>query len=161
LIRRLAAATVVLARAGAAAAHEVKAGALTLSNLQVRASIGTAPNSAAYLTIGNAGAADDRLVSVACACAVSAMVHRSQTKDGVTTMDMAGAVIVPAHGEVAFSPNGLHIMLTGLKAPLKAGGMQEMILKFQHAGTVKAGFHVRDVIGTPQGGKADMPGMKP
>jgi copper(I)-binding protein len=146
--------------AGAVQAHEVKAGSLTLSNLAVRASLGAVPTSAAYLTIDNAGDAPDRLLSVACACAASAMVHRTQTAGGISSMDTAGAVVVPAHGKVSLEPNGLHIMLMGVKAPLKAGGMQEMTLRFERAGAVKAGFHIKDVIGPADDGMANMPGMK-
>jgi copper(I)-binding protein len=142
---------------GVAEAHEVKAGALTLGDLAVRASLGAVPTSAAYLTIVNAGDTPDRLVSVECPCAQSASVHRTQTKAGVSSMDAAGPVVIPAHGQVSFAPGGLHIMLTGLKTPLKAGEMQRMTLHFEHAGAVGAGFHVRDVIG--QAPMAGMPGM--
>ena len=108
-----------------------------------------------------AGAAPERLLSVECACAASATPHRTETKGGMSAMDAAGPLVVPAHGKLVFSPNGLHIMLAGLKSPLKAGGMQEMTLRFEHAGAVKAGFHIKDVIGAPAGAMADMPGMKP
>jgi copper(I)-binding protein len=146
----------VLAASGSAQAHEVKAGALTLSGLAVRASLGAVPTSAAYLTIANAGAAPDRLLSVDCACARMAMMHQSRITGGVASMDMVDSVVIPAHGKVTFSPNGLHIMLTGLTGPLKAGGLQPMVLRFEHAGAVKAGFHVRDVIAA-----ADKAGTKP
>jgi copper(I)-binding protein len=146
----------VLAVSGSAQAHEVKAGALTLSDLAVRASLGAVPTSAAYLTIANAGAAPDRLLSVDCACARMAMMHQSRITGGVASMDMVDSVVIPAHGKVTFSPNGLHIMLTGLTGPLKAGGLQPMVLRFEHAGAVKAGFHVRDVIAA-----ADKAGTKP
>ena len=136
----------VLAASGAARAHEVKAGDLTLSDLAVRASLGAVPTSAAYLTIANAGAAPDRLMSIDCACAKMAMVHESRITNGIASMDMVGAVVIPAHGKAVFSPAGLHIMLTGLTGPLKAGAMQPMVLHFERAGAVTAGFHVRDVI---------------
>jgi copper(I)-binding protein len=148
-----------LALAGSVQAHEVKAGALTLADLAVRASLGAVPTSAAYLTIDNAGDRPDRLLSVDCACAKSASVHRTQTKAGISSMDAAGPIVIPAHGKVVFAPEGLHIMLMGLTAPLKAGGMQQMTLRFEHAGAVKAGFHVRDVI-APKDDMANMPGMK-
>jgi copper(I)-binding protein len=152
-------AVAVLAFADVAAAHEVKAGALTLGDLAVRASLGAVPTSAAYLTIDNAGDAPDRLLSVDCACAKSASVHRTETKAGISSMDAAGAVVIPAHGKVVFQPTGLHIMLMGLTGPLKAGGMQPMVLHFEHAGAVKAGFHIKDVIAAKDD-MADMPGMK-
>jgi copper(I)-binding protein len=145
-MRRLLISAAVLALSGAAQAHEVKSGDLTLSDLAVRASLGNLPTSAAYLTIANAGAASDRLLSIDCACAKMAMVHESRITNGVASMDMVGPVVIPAHGKAVFSPAGLHIMLTGLTGPLKAGAMQPMVLHFEHAGAVKAGFHVRDVI---------------
>jgi copper(I)-binding protein len=135
-----------LVLAGAAQAQEVKAGALTLSHLALRASLGAVPTSAAYLTIANAGKAPDRLLSVDCACAASAMMHRSQVVNGVASMDMLDSVTIPAGGSVAFKPDGLHIMLVGLKAPLKAGAVQEMTLRFEHAGAVKARFPIMAVI---------------
>jgi copper(I)-binding protein len=134
------------AQAPKALAQEVKAGDLTLSDLQIRATPAGLPTSAAYLTIANTGKTSDKLLSITCACAASAMVHRSETKNGVSSMGMVGEVDIPAGGKVEFKPDSLHVMLVGLKGPLKAGGMQEMTLRFQKAGTVKAGFHVRDVI---------------
>ncbi len=150
-MRILLASLAVLASAGAAQAHEVKAGSLTLSSLAVRASLGAVPTSAAYLTITNAGKRPDRLLSVDCACAAMAMVHESKVVNGISSMAMVDAVTIPAGGRVEFKPEGLHIMLTGVKTPLKAGGMQEMVLTFAHAGAVRAGFHVKDVIRSSTG----------
>jgi periplasmic copper chaperone A len=137
---------VCVAQAPRVQAHEVKKGDLTLSGLQLRATPAGLPTSAAYLTIENHGKSADKLVDISCACADQAMMHRSETKNGVSSMSMVGEVTIPAGGKVEFKPDGLHVMLVGLKGPLKAGGMQEMTLRFQKAGTVKAGFHVRDVI---------------
>ncbi len=145
-MRTIIAAALALGVVWAADAHEVKQGDLTLSDLQVRATVAGLPTSAAYLTIANAGNTPDTLLSIECACAASAMMHRSETKNGVSSMSMVGELEIPAGGKVEFRPDGLHVMLVGLKGPLKAGGMQEMILRFRKAGKVKAGFHVRDVI---------------
>lgn len=153
------AAGLLLAAALPARAHEMKVGALTFSDLSVRASLGGVPTSAAYLTIVNTADKPDRLLSVDCACAASTSVHRTETRGGITSMNAAGPVVIPAHGRVSFSPGGLHIMLMGLKAPLKAGEVQRMTLRFEHAGALDAGFEVRDVIGADS--MAGMPGMKP
>ena len=145
-MRMIAAAMAALALAGVAQAHEVRKGDLTLSHLQLRATVAGAPTSAAYLTIENHGKTADKLLGIDCACAASAMMHRTQTKGGISSMSMVGELDIPAGGTVSFSPNGLHVMLVGLKGPLKAGGLQQMTLRFQKAGEVKAGFHVVDVI---------------
>jgi copper(I)-binding protein len=142
----VAAAALFLVLAGATQAHEVRKGELTLSDLQVRATVAGVPTSAAYLTIANAGKTPDKLVSITCACAASAMMHESRTRNGISSMTMLRELTIPAGGQVTFKPDGLHLMLVGLKGPLKAGGRQDMTLRFQKAGTVKADFHVRDVI---------------
>jgi copper(I)-binding protein len=151
------------AYAGVVQAHEVKAGGLTLGDLAVRASLGAVPTSAAYLTIRNDTDKPDRLLSVDCACAKSASIHRTETKGGVTSMNATGPLAIPAHGSVTLQPGGLHIMLMGLTGPLKAGAMQPMTLHFEHAGAVNAGFHVRETVaaGTPDKSMPNMPGMKP
>lgn len=131
-------------------------GDIAVSGAEVRASLGGSANTAAYLTITNNGAEPDRLVSVACDCAAEAQVHATGMKGRMMTMAPAGPVAVPAHGHVSFAPGGLHIMLTGLKAPLVDGASQEMVLRFEHAGPIRARFQVHARIATPM---APMPGM--
>ena len=157
-MRALGAALALLAIAGpcSASAHEVKAGDLTLSDLAVRASIGAVPTSAAYLTITNTGAKPDRLVSASCACARSVMIHVTDMSGGMASMKSMGAVTVPANGSVALKPGGMHLMVMGLKAPLKDGGMQEFTLHFERAGEVKAGFHIKSRIDQPMPPMAGM-----
>jgi len=132
-----------LAVAAPAAAQEVRAGDLTLSRLQLRAVPNGVPNTAAYLVIANAGDRPDKLVGAACACAARVEVHLSQVANGRAMMAPAGDVEIPAHGELALKPGGYHLMIMGLKTPLKDGSTQELQLKFQRAGTVTAAFPVR------------------
>jgi copper(I)-binding protein len=61
-------------------------------------------------------------------------------------MSMVGEVEIPAGGAVQFRPDGLHVMLVGLKGPFKAGQTKVMTLRFQKAGKVQAPFHVVDVV---------------
>jgi copper(I)-binding protein len=132
--------------AGAASAQSVKAGQLTLSGLQIRATPAGLPTSAAYLTIENHGKSADKLVDIQCGCADSAMVHRTETRNGVSSMSMVGDVAIPAGGKVELRPDGLHVMLVGVKGALKAGSTQVMTLRFQKAGKVKASFRVVQVV---------------
>lgn len=142
---RAAVAMAILAAAGGALAdpHQVKQGAITISNRIVRASMGNSPNSAAYMVIANSGSAPEALVAARCACAASVDIHKTETMRGMTMMTSAAPVVIPAHGKVTFRPGGLHLMLTRLKEPLVDGGQQEITLVFQHAGAVQAGFHIR------------------
>ena len=136
----------MLAVAGAVQAEAVKRGPLTLSGLELRATVAGVPTSAAYLTIANAGKTPDKLLSIDCACAASAMMHETRTQNGISSMSMLNEVTIPAGGKVQFKPEGLHVMLVGLKKPLKAGTAQPMTLRFEKAGTVKAAFRVMEVI---------------
>ena len=146
-----------LALAGPAAARP---GDIAISGAEIRASLGGSTNTAAYLTISNTGAEADRLVAVSCACAAAAEAHATGMKGAMMTMAPAGPVAIPAHGHVSFAPGGLHIMLTGLKAPLLDGGRQEMVLRFEHAGPVRAHFQVRArIVGGGAQSMGAMPGM--
>jgi len=65
----------------------------------------------------------------------------------------------PSHagGSAEFKPGGMHIMLVGLKQPLKAGDSFPLTLAFQKAGAVETTV----MIVKPGGaGAGDMPGMK-
>ena len=81
------------------------------------------------------------------------------------TMAAAGPVRAPAHGKVTFAPDGLHVMLIGLKAPLLDGRVQPMTLHFASAGAITVPFAVRARIetggagATMGGGMQGMPGM--
>jgi copper(I)-binding protein len=154
----ISAALLSLALAGAAQmtgamAAQIKASPLALSALQIRSVPKGMSTTAAYLTIANTGKTADTLLSVDCACAAAAMMHKSESKGGIASMAMLTSLDIPAGGKVAFQPNGLHIMLVGLKAPLKQGGVQMMTLTFQKAGAVKAAFAVKDVITQPNSGR--------
>ena len=145
-MRVIAAAALMLVLGGGAQAREVKAGPLTISGLQLRATAAGVPTGAAYLTIANSGKAADRLLSIDCACAAAAMMHKTEARGGISSMSMVDAVTVPAGGRVAFSPGGLHVMLVGVKGALKAGKTQIMTLRFEKAGSVKVAFDVVDAI---------------
>jgi periplasmic copper chaperone A len=106
----------------------------------------TASSASVYVTINNTGPAD-RLISVSSPLADMAMIHESKIVDGVATMDMLMAVDVPASGTLKMSPGGLHIMLTGLKMPLKEGEMLVIELQFEKGGIVKIEVPVTDLKG--------------
>jgi periplasmic copper chaperone A len=92
--------------------------------------------SAAYLTIANAGPAD-RLVAVKCTNAASAMLHQTATDaSGMTGMSMIEDLSIPAGGTVKLEPRGTHVMLTGLRQAFVAGATIELELVFETVGTL-------------------------
>jgi copper(I)-binding protein len=114
--------------------------AIVVERPQVRASLGAQPTTAAYMVLRNSGLAPDRLIGASCACAAMVMAHRSTVLDGVSRMSMERAVPVPAKGAVTFAPGGLHLMITGVKAPIAEGAKVPIVLEFEKAGKVTVTF---------------------
>jgi copper(I)-binding protein len=131
----------------AVAAPATAAAAIIVEHPEIRPTLGTQGTGAAYMTLRNTGPTTDRLVDASCACAASVMAHRTITVNGVSRMEMDMAVAVPAHGTVSFDARGRHLMLTGLKAPIRAGAKVPMVLTFEKAGKVAAVFIAVDTAG--------------
>jgi copper(I)-binding protein len=105
----------------------------------------TAKAGTVYMTLVNNSSKVDHLLSVTTDVSESAQLHESVETDGVATMKPVEALEIPAGGTVELKPGSTHIMLTGLKAPLKKGDMIMLELKFEHAGTFEVMAHVGDV----------------
>lgn len=113
-----------------------------------------APTAAGYATITNHGRSSDRLTGAHTLAAASADLHQMSMAGGVMRMrPMTGGMPIGASAGLKLSPSGNHLMLTGLKNPLKAGAHVKIILQFQRAGAVAADFIVRDAA---PGGMAGM-----
>lgn len=141
-----------LAVAALAAACTPGQPSISVEQPQVRASLGNAPTAAAYLTIRNGGGAPDRLVGAECACAAMVMAHETVTTDGVARMEHEPAVDVPARGAAGFQPGGLHLMMTGLKAPIRAGDKVTITLRFETSGPMPVVFTAVDTPSAPHAG---------
>lgn len=105
---------------------------ITVDKPWARPSIGTAGMSAAYFTITDGGPAD-RLVGVSTPIAGSADIHESLEENGVMKMRGVAGVALEPGKPVTFRPGGYHVMLMGLKQPLKAGDSFPLTLRFEHA----------------------------
>jgi copper(I)-binding protein len=119
-----------------ASAHEIAAGALTIQHPWSRATAAGAKVGALYLTIRNTGSDADRLLGVSTDAAEKCELHLSETSGDVMTMRMVDSMDVPAGGSASFAPRGAHVMLVGLKAPLKKGAHFAATLHFEKAGDV-------------------------
>jgi copper(I)-binding protein len=131
----------------AVAAPAAASAAIVVEHAEIRPTLGTQGTTAAYLILRNTGPTNDRLVGAACACAVSVMPHRTVTAQGVSRMQMEMSVPIEAHGAVVFDARGRHLMLTGVKAPIRSGAKVPMTLTFEKAGRVTATFTAADLAG--------------
>lgn len=106
---------------------------IRLGNAWARPTRGDAPG-AVYVAINNKGVADDRLVGAFTDHAAMAMVHQNELVDGVARMRMAGEINIPSGQRIEMVPGGTHIMLEGLRAPLRTGDQFDLVLKFRKSG---------------------------
>jgi len=149
-----AAVSVSLAGFGSAVrAHDFTLGALKIDHPWARASAGPARNSAAFMTIHNAGRAD-RLVAVAADVSERVELHTHMMEGDVMKMRQVEAVEVPANAIAELQPGNFHVMLIGLKAPLKEGGHFPLTLTFEKAGkiTIEVVVEAISSMGGAQGG---------
>ena len=111
---------------------------LMFGALQFRATVGSMPSSAAYLSITNHGAMADRLLAVESGLARKTELHKMEVTNGVMKMrQIDGGIAIPAGKTIQLAPGGLHVMLIGLKAPLNADENYQVTLVFEKAGKVE------------------------
>jgi len=132
-----------------ALAPGVLASDVMVMNAFARASAAPQASSAvAYVTLENRGAEADRLLSIATDHAVMAHLHDTKTVDGVASMIPVESLDLAAGQVTAMKPGGLHIMLMGLKAPLKKGSKLKLELTFQKAGNITVEVPIEGVAAT-------------
>jgi periplasmic copper chaperone A len=98
---------------------------------------------AVYLTIENAGAVADRLLTASSPIAATVEFHQSVKTGGIMSMRAVPFIECPAGAVVKIAPGGLHIMLTGLKGPLVLGSSYPITLQFRDAGRVSVTVSVQ------------------
>jgi copper(I)-binding protein len=118
-----------------AAGYEV--GSLHIAQPWARATPKGATAGAAYMTITNSGTAPDRVSCLSSDAGDKCQIH-SVIMEG-STMKMRpveGGLEIKPGETIVLKPSGLHIMLTGLKHPLREGSAVKATLKFENAGTL-------------------------
>jgi copper(I)-binding protein len=132
--------------AAASAATEQKA-AIDVGGAWTRATPGRAANAAVYMRIVNAGAADI-LNGVETENARRAVVHTTTMTGGTAQMSHVAALPIPRASTVTLKPGGSHVMLEGLKAPLREGESFIITLVFAKAGKISTTVRVMNTAAT-------------
>ena len=118
-------------------------GDIAIEGAWTRATPPNAQVAGGFLMISNKGAADDRLLGGSSAVAERIEVHEMTMEGDVMKMrPLSDGLTVPAGGSVELKPGGYHLMMMGLKQPLKQGEMLDVALEFEHAGTVRVTFSI-------------------
>ncbi len=124
-------------------AQDVRKGTIAVSRPWSRATAPRATVGAGFLTIRNTDTRADRLVSVSSPRAARVEIHTMSMNGGVMRMrPLVDGVPIPAGGETTLSPGGHHIMLIGLRTPLKPGERVDATLRFARAGAMAVRFVV-------------------
>lgn len=118
-------------------------GTLAVTNAWSRSTPPGVRVAVAYFTLKNDTGNSDRLLRISSPVAESVQVHRTEILDGIARMREVAVLHVDAGQTVDFAPNGMHLMLMGLKKPLVEGQTFDLELQFEVAGTRKVAVAVR------------------
>jgi hypothetical protein len=141
-MKRLLAALLLMALAAPASAHEIKLGDLLIIHPWSRATPGQAPNGAVFMKIENLGQTEDKLLSASSDAAGMADIHEHVMEGDVAQMRPVDFVPLPAQATTELKPGGYHIMLMGLKEPLKEFDTFQLTLTFEKAGSIEVEVQV-------------------
>ena len=133
---------------GFALAHGVKAGDIAIDHPFATPSLPGTSNGAAYfVALENTGSAADRLVSATTPVAARVVLHTMNVDaKGVMRMREVDGIALAPGAKIGMKPgSGMHMMLIGLKEPLKAGASFPMTLRFDRAGSVDVSVVVQDM----------------
>ena len=122
---------------------------LTISEGWVRAVPPVSKNTAAYFTIHNGFKKDETILHLESPVAEHTELHTIIVEpNGAKRMQKVPHGAIKAGGELALKPGGYHLMLIGLKKPLKEGDKVSVDIIFQHAGKQTVTLPVK--MGAPE-----------
>jgi copper(I)-binding protein len=137
----------ILGMCSSVLSHEFKVRDITVDHPYATPSMAAQSTGAVYMrNLRNRGEVADRLTFAQTPVAARVGLHRMQLDGEVMRMREVSAIEIPAKSEVRMrhgSPDGYHLMLEGLKAPLKDGGNFPLTLRFERAGERTIQVHVQ------------------
>jgi periplasmic copper chaperone A len=137
-----------------AAAHDYTLGSLKIGNPWARATPPTAPSGGGFLTVTNTGTAADRLVSATSPAAGQVQIHEMKMDGTIMRMrELENGLEIPPGATVALAPGGLHLMMMGLKGPLKEATRVPVTLVFEKAGKIDVELSVMALGASPDAHK--------
>ncbi len=110
-----------------------------------RASILQSRPGVAYLIIHNKTSSSDRLIGVTSPLAREINIHISSETNGVMRMRSVPQLEIAAGQVVTMQPGGMHLMLTGLRQPLRQGEQLPIVLEFETAGQLHVNVPVLSI----------------
>jgi periplasmic copper chaperone A len=121
---------------GAAIAHDYQLKTLHIEHPFTRATPPGAKVAGAFMAIANQGKDADRLIKVASPAADLVQIHEMAVDGGIMKMRAVQGVDLKPNTTTELRPGGFHVMLEGLKQPLKQGDNIPLTLTFEKAGSI-------------------------
>lgn len=138
--------------AAAAQAHDYKLGDIEISHPWARATPPGAPTGGGFLKLTNNGKLSDRFVGARSAMAEAVQIHESRMEGNIMRMrELDHGLEIQAGASVTLAPGSYHLMLIGLKSPLKEGTRVPLTLIFEKAGSIDVELAVVAMGATPGG----------
>ena len=138
------AATDPLAVTGVAGASAPETDIVAIMNAWVREADAGAKANAGYMTLVNVAPEELTLVSIESTAFDKVEMHEMATVDGLMKMKKIVDLVIPANGQVRFTPGGRHLMLIGPKERPMAGQVVELTLVFESGVRQKVAVGVAD-----------------
>lgn len=118
------------------ATGEADASAIAVTDVLCRPTPNGRQVTGCYMTVTSA--ADDTLVSIESPVAALAQVHETRMESNMMMMrELEAGLPLPAGEAVELKPGGNHIMLMGVREPLRAGQTVPLTLTFATAAPVE------------------------
>jgi periplasmic copper chaperone A len=128
-----------------AQAQDYKVGDLRIDHPRARPTVASQQSGGAYLTIENTGNTTDKLIGASSTVAKSVEIHTMAMEGNIMRMREVPNIEIKPAATIAMQPGGgYHLMLLGLKQPLKVGDKFPMTLTFEKAGKVEVSVLVED-----------------
>jgi copper(I)-binding protein len=120
---------------------------ITVRDAWVREAAAGRAVTAAFMVLENKGETMRALVRGAASVGDTLELHEMVREDGMMRMSPVARIELPARGETALRPGGLHMMIFGLKAPLAAGDSVRLTLTLDDGSIVRVMAPVRSMQG--------------
>lgn len=120
-------------------------GRLTVVNPYIRATPPGQTNTAMFLTVKNATDRCRTLVGVSSSLADRVELHGHRMENGLAVMRPVRRIAVPAGESVTLRPGGLHVMLLGIRQPIKPGDRAAVTLLFEDGARIRVTAPIRRI----------------
>ena len=115
---------------------------------------GHGANGAIYMDIHHNGDDHDVLKGATCSIARKCELHTHIKSGDVYQMRKVDSIQIAANEKTSLEHGGLHVMLIGLKEPLKPGDNIKVKLNFANAGEIEKNVVVKPIDHNPSDNKA-------